>query len=1096
MKRMISVMFCLVLFTYSFSTDISKIKFEYLTVDDGLSQGIIEDITQDTHGFMWFATRDGLNRYDGLKFTIFRNDVADPNSLASSFVYCVTEDTEGKIWIGSSGLNVYDPVKNRMKRIEERPSDPESFQGGRVYNIKTDTDGTLWICTTMGLVHYFPSTGKFHTYKADGKNGSIGVTSVFSVCVTRDNRLYIAPSDDMIYEFDRKTGTFESISYKIAYFGNNATKYITEGSNGLLYITSEFAGVHIYDPKTGTSSLLDKGVGKLNVTSVKTRVLEAADDELWIGTDGGGINIFNPSTGAVNYIISDPKITKSLSGNAIFKMYKDRDGNIWVGHYGTGLSVYKRNKEKFTSYIHNPFNSSSINKEVVTAIFEDSKGRIWIGQDGGGLSLFNEQTKSFDHIRRNENDPASLTSDIILTINEDPGGNLLLGTYMGGFMVYDADRKKVIKSFNTGNGIPSNHIWMIYPDKKQRYWVTFLGSGYGVYDAALKSFEVADPNGPLACGSVIMNVTESEDGKIWLGSESEGFSVLDWENRKVTHYRHDDNNFNTVSYNDIKAIVLEDNYAWIATNGGGLNRLDLKSDSFKVYTMADGLSSNALMSMMPDHNGNLWISSTRGITKFNTSTGETENFDKTQGLQGSEFKYNAQCLLRDGRMIFGGVNGITLFHPDSINKSKIIPNVVFTDFLILNQSVIPGQKGSPLKSHINFTDRIVLNHRQSVFTIEFASLDYNSPSKNRFMYKLEGFDDDWIDAGNRRFVTYTNLDAGRYTFLLKGSNSDGVWNENIRKITIRVRPPWYSTKVSIAFYIIALLAGIRYLVRRREKQSIQDKLILEQKIKEAQAELVSKTRKVEEHEEEIKQRNETEKDIRFLTEGVAKLSEIIARKRRNLEELSGAIISELIRYTNASAGGIFVLDDSDPQTPVLRATGEFCLSSDKNIRFAFEPGEGNVGACFADKQILESNNLPDGYIILKSGLGSISLHYAVFVPIMLDNDCVGVIEIASVEKLGEVKIKLIEKAAESLASIITIIKANEKASHMLEQNNVQAEELKAQEEEMRQNMEELLATQEETQRREKGLLEQMQRKEARISELEKELSKLKQGSNS
>src|SRR5512133_96641 len=533
MKRTIIFLLYPFLFFQAFATDLSKIKFEYLTVDDGLSQGVVEDIFQDSHGFMWFATRDRLNRYDGMQFTIFRNDVNDPNSLASSFVSCVSEDRDGKIWIGSTGLNIYDPVLNKMTRIQANANDPDAYNGGSVYNILVDNDSTLWLATTSGLIHYFPSSKKFRTYMADGKAGSIGITSVFSICLTRDNKLYVGSTDDMIYEFDRKKDTFRAITYKLAYFGANSTKYITEGSNGLLYITSEFAGVHIYDPKTSTSTLLDKGPGKLNTVSVKTRVLEIAPNELWIGTDGGGINIYNPSDGSMNYIVADTRISNSLSGNATFKMFRDRDGNVWVGHYGTGLSVYKKNKEKFTSYIHNPFNPSSINKEVVTSIFEDSKGRIWVGQDGGGLSLFNETTKTFEHIRRDENDPSSLTSDVILTISEDADGNLLLGTYMGGFMVFDPDRRKVVKSFNTTNGIPTNHIWKIYPDSKMRYWVTFLGSGYGIYDAAARTFENVGNEGPLACGGVIMNVVEDSLGRLWMCSETEGFSILDWEKKTV-----------------------------------------------------------------------------------------------------------------------------------------------------------------------------------------------------------------------------------------------------------------------------------------------------------------------------------------------------------------------------------------------------------------------------------------------------------------------------------------------------------------------------------------------------------------------------------
>jgi|WetSurSiteA1Bulk_404760.scaffolds.fasta_scaffold00479_2 ligand-binding sensor domain-containing protein len=1095
MKRLICVLQMLILGSSIFSADLSKIKFEYLTVDDGLSQGIIEDIMQDSHGYMWFATRDGLNRYDGRQFTVFRNDRNDPHSLVSNWVFGIAEDRNGKIWIGTDGgLNQYDPVMDKMTRIRTNPDDPEAFHGGRVHSILVDTDSTIWFSTINGLVHYFPEKDRYRTYTQDpGKPGSISNTSVYSTFVAHNNKLYVCPVSDVINEYDRKTETFKEIPYRLAHFGSNNHKFIQEDEHGLLYITSEFSGVHILNPATGECRLIDKSEGGLSAGSIKTRCLNVRPDEIWIGTDGGGINIYNPRTGEIQYLMVDTRNNYSLNANSIFRMYQDKDKNIWVGHFGAGISVWKRNKEKFTSYAHSPFNPESINKEVVCGIFEDSQGRIWLGQDGGGLSLFHEDSKSFEHFRSRAGDPGSLTTDVILTIHESPDGNLLLGTYSGGLMVFDPDSKRVIKSYNVSSGMSSTNVWTILKDSKKRYWLSMLGSGYSLFDPVNSTFEnYTEGTESLASPSnVVMHITENPDGKIWFGTENRGIFVLDYEKKTLKTYVHDENNKNSLSYIDVKSIVFIDNYAWIATNGGGLNRLDLETDSFRVYTINEGLSSNALMGLLKDRNNNLWISSTRGLMRFDPRTARVEIFDKSQGIQGNEFKYNAQTQLRDGRMMFGGVNGLTVFHPDSIKNSSIKPSVVFTDFMIFSEPAIPGAKGSPLKKHINFTDYIKLNYKQSVFTIEFASLDFTSPQKNRYMYKMEGFDEDWVDAGNRNFVTYTNLDAGKYTFLLKGSNSDGVWNETPRKIVIRIRPPWYTSKLAILLYLVVIVMMIVYYIKQREKQSIHDKMILQQKIQEAQAEIQGKASELERQQEELRRRDEEEKDIRFLTEGIARFSDIIAKKRRSLEDLSTGMISELVRYIDASAGGIFIMDDSDPQQIVLRAAGEFCISSDSKKNFSFESGEGNIGTCFVEKQTIKVDNLPDGYIVLRSGLGKLSLHHALYVPIIQDNSCVGVIEIASIKKLPDNKVAFVEKISESLASVITIIKANEKTNEMLEQNNTQAEELRAQEEEMRQNMEEMLATQEESQRKEKEMVAQLALKTEQLNKLEEELKKLK-----
>jgi ligand-binding sensor domain-containing protein len=1093
MKKLITLFQILLFSVTVFSADLSRIKFEYLTVDDGLSQGTIEDIMQDHQGLMWFATRDGLNRYDGQKFSIFRNS-SDPNSLASNWVLSLAEDPRGTLWIGSNGLNTYDPVLDKMSRFTVDVNDEKAFHGGLVYDIMVDFDSTLWISTTNGLAHYFPKKNTFKTYMGDPKNPSgLPGNIMYSTILTRDKRLYVAMDADPIFEFNRKDGSFTRVNYKNIYQGANFRKSILEDPNGLFYINSENSGVFILNPKSGESKEIPVNENGLNALSVKTKVMFMSSSEIWIGTDGGGINIYNPSTGKVTYLLPDSKNSTSLNNKAVFKLYQDKDQNVWVGHFNTGISVWKRNKEKFVSYHNNPFDVNSLNKEVVSGIFEDSKGRIWIGQDGGGLDLFHPDKQSFEHFRHENGNPQSLTTDVILTINEDPDGNLLLGTYSGGVMIFNPDTKKVIKAFSHADGLPSMNIWTIFRDSKSRYWMALLGYGVARYNPGDRSFVYYTPtdSSHYVSANMVMHIAEDKQGRIWFGSENRGVCVLDPEKGTVKNYNHDPKNPNSLSHNDVKSILFTDKYAWIATNGGGLNRLDLKTDSIKFYNMTTGLTSDALMGMLEDKHGNLWISSTRGMMKFNTADGSIKKYDKSQGLQGTEFKYNSQCALQNGNMMFGGVNGLTVFNPDSIRNSSIVASVIFTDFKIFGESVIPGAKGSPLKKQINYTDQIRLKHKQSVFTIEFASIDYNAPGKNLYRYKLEGFDDKWIEAGNRNFVTYTNLDPGKYTFLLQGSNSDGVWNDASRKISIRIRPPWYKTIVAIVLFIMAMIYLIYAYIRQRERQTIHDKNVLQKKMEEAQAQLDNKIKELDEQQEELRKRDEAERDIKFLTEGVAKISDIIAKKRRNLEDLSSGVIAELVRYVDASAGDVFIADDDDPANIVLRATGDFSFSTKSARKYEISSGEGYVGACFKEQKTIAVDNLPDDYVILRSGLGEVALHFLVLIPLIQDNLCVGVMEIASIKKLDNHKIVLIEKIAESLASVITIIKANERTNEMLEQNNVQAEELHAQEEEMRQNLEELMATQEVSQRREKELAEELLVKTRELETLKEELKQRK-----
>jgi ligand-binding sensor domain-containing protein len=1086
MKTLVFLSQIILLSFSAFCADISKIKFEYLTVDDGLSQGIIEDIFQDSQGFMWFATRDGLNRYDGRQFVVYRNNRNDPQSLVSNWILSLAEGKDGKIWIGSDGLNLYDPVADKMIRIPVNPEDPKAYQGGRVISITVDVDSTVWFSTTNGLVHYFPKQDIFKTYRHDPNDpGSIGSSSVFSIYVTHDKRLLVGVDADPVYEFDRKKETFREIRYKSVYLGNNNLKYMQEDRSGLIYITSEFAAVHVYNPVTGETKLIDRTENGLNAVSIKTKVLPLGPDEIWIGTDGGGINIYNPVTGAMQYLTADTRKSHSLSGNAIFKIYQDKDRNIWVGHFGSGISVWKWNKEIFTSYSHNPFNPSSINKEVVTAVYEDSKGRIWIGQDGGGLSLFNERNQTFEHFRRNAADPGSLTSDVILCFNEDPDGNLLLGTYAGGMMVFDPDTRRVKKAYFASDGMGSNHIWYIYKDSRGRYWSATLGAGFTLFDPVTETFHNYSQSSQeiASCSNSIMNITEDDQGRIWFGSENAGICVLDYDKKEIRNYRHDEKNSNTLSYNDVKSIVFLDGYAWIATNGGGLNRLDLRTDSFKVYTMEDGLTSDALMSILKDKNDNLWISSTRGLMKFNPVTGTIEAYDKSQGIQGSEFKYNSQCLLRDGRMMFGGVNGLTIFQPDSIRNSNIIPKVVFTNFRIYDKEVIPGAKGSPLKNNINFTKSIRLTHSQSVITIGFASLDYNSPLKNRYRYKLEGFDENWIDAGNSNFITYTNLDPGHYTFWLEGSNSDGVFSNSPRHFQIRISPPWYSTRVAWVVWVLLVVFLIYLYIKQREKQAMHDKASLQDKIDHAMKELDTKAGELESQKQELLRRDEEEKEIRFHTEGMARISDIIAHNRQNLESLANAMIAELVRYVEAMAGAIFIADDSDPEHIILHRTGDFSMDIGSLKKGEFEAGEGYIGTCFMEKRTLPLDDLPENFITLHSGLGAVSLRHGIFIPMIHDDTCLGVIELASLKPLEVYRLRFIERVAETFASVVLLIKVNERTVRMLEQNSQQAEELRIQDEKMRQSLEEMQAIQEQSSRREKELAKELKQKTAQLNEL-------------
>lgn len=1095
MKRLVCAFMLVLIVVAAYSLETSNIKFERITSDDGLSQNVVEKIFQDSKGYIWIATRDGIDRYDGIGFYAFKNDRNDTNSLVSNWVTAVAEDADGRIWIGTDGLNYYDPVTDEMKRIPLSDGSEGMYHGGRVYDILLDSDNTLWLATAHGLAHYFPDKKEFVTYVFDESSG-IDLRYSNSLALTRDNRLFIGSADfDVLFEYDRANDNFKEHQYKIDYFGGNYRKGIVEANDGRLYISAEEGGVHIYNYHTGESELIPVGIGVENALhgkSVKTAVQVISDDMILIGTDGQGIHIYNPLNRTMRYMKNNEADANSLSSNAIFDIMLDDHGNLWVGHYGTGLSVWKKHKEKFRSYLPNPSDPQSISAGVVLSVFQDSKDRVWVGYDGGGLSLFNLAEGTFSHFKHQEGVEGTLSTDVIVCIEEFENGNILLGTYGGGLMVFNPELGKVTEYYNTDHGLSNIHIWDIERDYEGNYWLAILGIGYTKFYTENRTFENYLHSDERVHSNVIFNIKEFKPGQIWFGSEQEGISTFDFTLNERVIYTNADYADVHLTSNKIKDIVFQDSIVWIATDGGGINRLSLNSNKVKAYTKEDGLASNAIMGILIDDHGIVWASSTAGLIKFNPSNGMIVNYDKSKGLQGNEFKYNAQVKLSDGRMIFGGPNGITIFHPDSVKTSIVQPKLVFTDLRIFNKTVEIGTEDSPLTKHINYTERLKLRNKHRVFTIEFSSLDYTNSDKNNYQYKLEGFDDEWVEAGNKNFASYTNLPAGKYVFKAKGSNSDGAWSETAeRSIEIKVLPPWYRTKLFILTVLILLVYSVVKFVKKREAAAKHEKQVLQNKVDEGQKMIDAKLKEIEEQQEEIRIRDINEKEIKFLNRGLAHFGQIIAKNRSNLEKLAQEVISELVNYVDAELGAIFIVEQDADNKVILKPFGQYCMNYNIEVHEGIYEGEGYVGTCYSSGQALIIDNLPEGYLNLESGLGEINIQNDIFEPITEDEAVLGVIEIASIDKLDEYKMEFVKKIAQTVASVFALEKANYKTKKLLEENERKTEDIMAHEEELNIHIEELQASQEASARREEELVKELENKNKRQEELEEELNKLR-----
>ena len=547
---------------------------------------------------------------------------------------------------------------------------------------------------------------------------------------------------------------------------------------------------------------------------------ENDEDGLWIATHGGGLNKFNPETQTFIKYRKGPHNHHGLAHNDLKRVYRDpRQQAIWIGSESGGVYKAAYNQKKFRHYQHDPNDPNTLGHNTLFGMCEDKDGFIWIATQMRGVDKFDPQQKNFSHFRNDHNNPNSLHHDKVQTVFEDRNENLWIGGAHG-LARYDRKRDRFINYLDEKNNKDGKApVWIDeitqdpYSDE-EAIWIVTIGSGlvkfyYNENRYVIYNHHPEDPNS-LGNPYVITAYFDLDSTKrqLWIGTEN-GLDQFDIHSEKFTHYRHDPNNPNSLSNNSVWAIHRDKSGAlWVGTNGGGLNRFVEEENRFIRFTEKEGLSSNNICRILEDGTGNLWISTFSGLSRFNPRTKIFKNFFSGDGLQSDEFWPLSAVKSKSGLMYFGGINGLTVFHPDSISENKNIPPLVLTDLRIFNQSIKPGGK-SPLSRSISESEEMVLSYDQDIFTLEFAALDFTIPSNNKYAYIMEGVDRDWVytDA-SRRFATYTKLDPGNYRFVVKGSNNDGIWNEKGTSIRIIILPPWWQTKWAYLLYIILAIALI------------------------------------------------------------------------------------------------------------------------------------------------------------------------------------------------------------------------------------------------------------------------------------------------
>jgi ligand-binding sensor domain-containing protein/signal transduction histidine kinase len=782
------------------SSQTRRLRFQRLGTSDGLSNGSIGSMMQDRDGFLWFATEDGLNRYDGYAFTVFRHQPGDSTSIAENFVDNIDTDAAGDLWFWVSGtLNRYDRSQRRFVQ-ERRLIDP--LRGGGNSDLTGtfvfDRSGILWLGTVArGVYAVDPSSGASRHYLIDPDTAKGGMR-VSTMYIDAANRVWIGSTGSgvAVISNDRET---------VTRYSRNAHDSLWLPADVITAITADARGTIWIAERVGNLFRLDAGRGQfervpLPDASTPWTLSMLADERglLWIGTFDGGLIVFDPARKAVARYSYNPYDPTGIPADRIYSIMQDRSGSVWIGSFKGGIGVYHPSAAKFEHFTHAWYDPSSLSDLTVWSLCKDRSGVLWVGTDRGGLNRLADDGTTFRHYLHRPADPRSISSNAVKSICEDSAGSLWIGTMDDGLNRYDRARNGFVRYRHRNDdpgSLGDDRVTALATDREGDLWVG--GRSLDRYDRAAGRFVHYDSTllgQVLFEGTEIQSIVQDHSGNIWVGAFPSGLVRLDKGTNAVHRYAKPSGIYNL--YVDDAGVL------WVGCFGKGLYRHDAAADTFRVYTTFDGLPSNFVKSVLSDAHGVLWLGTSNGLSRFDPRSGSVRNYDHGDGIQADEFRTGSCFRGRDGMLYFGGVNGFNGFHPDSIRENRAVPPVLITSFKIFD---VPA----PLPGTMTAPGEIRLPPGADFFSFEFVALDYSAPAKSRYAYRMEGFDRDWVSSGTRRFASYTHLDPGEYTFRVRGSNGDGVWNEAGTSVRIVILPPvwqtwWFRTG------LVLLLGGLFY----------------------------------------------------------------------------------------------------------------------------------------------------------------------------------------------------------------------------------------------------------------------------------------------
>ena len=833
--------FVLFLLSASFSySQNDTLYFRHFNVNNGLSHRNVSSIIQDSIGFMWYGTQEGLNMFDGYRFFPYKHDPTNTNSLISDDITCLAVQKSGIIWIGTrnKGVNRYDPYTGIFELFQHRTNDPGSLSDDNITSLFYDSiHKFIWIGTMNGLNGYDLKEKKIKTYLNDkNKSGSLNNNMVNCIAENKNGKLFIGLKEGGMDVFDLKSGMFTHFVHndkeKISISNNEIRSIFVDKKSNVWIATAD--GLNCLDSAFSTFSIFkhdEKNEFSISSNDVSS-VYQDRYGKIWAGTSREGLDVYYPKTGRFYLYSHEKEVPNSLSSNRINTISQGRSGMFWAATSDGGLNAFNPKTLKFNLTVPIPYTDDNNIYEDVNCIFTSWNGKLIIGSKNKGLFIYDPGAHSMKNLVHSETNKNSLCDNNVNCI-EASGKQILIGTG-NGVNSYDPETGNFIRisSSETGSARTKMHINCFLPDRSGGTYLAISDEGIFFLPAngdLYNPVKMSDGKTLLNGEKDLNNMHFDSDGKIWICSSVNGVFMFEPSSGTVKNFRADDGSPHPLGSNQVNRLAEDKNGTmWFSTNGGGLNALAKGSSNFKCYTVHDGLPGNSIGALLPDKNGNLWAGTDNGICRI-TFHGDTlfqcRIFDLIDGLPTTEFYESNTCLNDKGRMIFCCKKGIVSFHPDSLRNNQYKPPVVISDFLLNGKIVLPGDSLGLLHTCISMTDQVDLKYDQNSFSFAFTAISFINALKNKYAYKLDGFDKDWIfKPATDRTAAYTNLDPGSYVFHVKASNNDGVWNDVGTSIRIVIASPYYRTWwfYSLCGILAFMICYLIYYVRLQQVLRMQE----------------------------------------------------------------------------------------------------------------------------------------------------------------------------------------------------------------------------------------------------------------------------------